>query len=289
MALGNATATYRAIVVDNNDPMKANRVLMKVPQVLGDATSMWAKPHSFYQNPPPVGSSVWATFDGGDVRHPVYSAPSIAPFGDSVNGQLVLSSPKPYGYPSTGVSSIDLKSSNPGTTGSDSITLQATDTIVTGNLIADGVGNVIMVYKNNDENVTSSTAMHNDADLFFTVAANAIYRVEFVVAANGPDGGIVTAWSVPSGATGFKHCVGPTSIVADAANRGNSKMRLQPSTLNVTASYSVDHGNPTAIREDGIIYTTTAGTVRLQWGQVTSSTTATRVSSGSFVMATRIG
>lgn len=35
---------YRALVVDNNDPDGAGRLTLKVPQVLGDATTTWAWP-----------------------------------------------------------------------------------------------------------------------------------------------------------------------------------------------------------------------------------------------------
>lgn len=64
---------YIASVVNNNDPALQNRVTLKIPQILGEATSNWATPvSSTVTAPPAVRSIVYAQFNGGDVNHPVY-------------------------------------------------------------------------------------------------------------------------------------------------------------------------------------------------------------------------
>ncbi len=70
---------YRGVTVDNQDPMGHGRILVSVPQVLGNVTS-WAVPcvpctvfHSRDPFVPEVGQSVWVEFEGGDVGHPIWS------------------------------------------------------------------------------------------------------------------------------------------------------------------------------------------------------------------------
>lgn len=75
----NQFGTYRAVVINNQDPLSQNRVLLQIPQVLGGAVSEWAKPYSYYPVPPVNGAQVWASFDGGDTRYPIYSSPTSAP------------------------------------------------------------------------------------------------------------------------------------------------------------------------------------------------------------------
>lgn len=64
---------YLASVVNNNDPLGQGRVTLKVPQVLGTATSNWAVPLGFtLTSVPATGTMVHAYFTGGDVNHPIY-------------------------------------------------------------------------------------------------------------------------------------------------------------------------------------------------------------------------
>lgn len=64
---------YQASVVNINDPQNRGRIQMKVPQILGTATSNWANPLGLaIVNVPTAGTLVYAAFIGGDVNHPVY-------------------------------------------------------------------------------------------------------------------------------------------------------------------------------------------------------------------------
>jgi len=69
---------YRGVVLDNNDPLTQGRVQVQVPAVLG-TQSLWALPCAPYAGKdigflalPPVGSSVWVEFEGGDRAHPIW-------------------------------------------------------------------------------------------------------------------------------------------------------------------------------------------------------------------------
>lgn len=69
---------YQAVVVNTNDPDKAGRVKLLIPQVSADSPSGWAEPSD-----PQLakayalksGTMVWAYFDGGSRSHPVYIPP----------------------------------------------------------------------------------------------------------------------------------------------------------------------------------------------------------------------
>jgi Type VI secretion system/phage-baseplate injector OB domain len=63
---------YTASVVSTQDPNKANRVTLKVPQVLGSSTSNWAVPLDSERVVPSVNTIVYAVFLGGDINHPMY-------------------------------------------------------------------------------------------------------------------------------------------------------------------------------------------------------------------------
>jgi hypothetical protein len=141
-----------------------------------------------------------------------------------------------------------------------------------------------------DENLVSSITMQNDDHLFVPLAANATYKVEFHVQCKSPNNGLQTSWATPTGTTGAKMCTGPTSVVADGSNRGDTKMRLQGSTtLNTAITYAVDPASSTVIRETGLITTgSTAGNLQLQWAQITSSATAATMFAGSYLVVERI-
>lgn len=73
---------YRAQVVDNKDPQKRGRVMIKVPTLFGDfVLPQMADPRDFRNSakgkgefyPPDVDDWVFVEFEGGDQRFPVYS------------------------------------------------------------------------------------------------------------------------------------------------------------------------------------------------------------------------
>jgi hypothetical protein len=64
--------SYRAVVVDNVDPLQQNRLGVVVPEIYGDA-SAWARAASTAVMPPSAGETVWVTFEHGDTDYPVWS------------------------------------------------------------------------------------------------------------------------------------------------------------------------------------------------------------------------
>lgn len=67
--------TYRAVVVDDADPLQQSRLGVVVPDVYGDV-SVWAVASQTASGGvlPTIGESVWVTFEHGDSDHPIWEA-----------------------------------------------------------------------------------------------------------------------------------------------------------------------------------------------------------------------
>ncbi len=70
---------YRAVCVDNVDPMRRGRVQVTVSDVHGDTPSTWAMPcvpiagmQSGMFMVPAIGAGVWVEFEQGDSDYPVW-------------------------------------------------------------------------------------------------------------------------------------------------------------------------------------------------------------------------
>jgi uncharacterized protein involved in type VI secretion and phage assembly len=71
---------YRGLVIENLDPEQVGRVLLQVPDVLGEIPSSWALPcvpvagiQSGIFAVPPIGSQVWVEFEQGDPDYPIWT------------------------------------------------------------------------------------------------------------------------------------------------------------------------------------------------------------------------
>jgi hypothetical protein len=74
---------YRGVVVSNIDPQQLGRLMVKVPDVLGEDPCFWAMPASPVAGPqmgiyavPPVNAGVWVEFEQGDPNYPIWSGSS---------------------------------------------------------------------------------------------------------------------------------------------------------------------------------------------------------------------
>lgn len=66
---------YRGIVVDNRDPERRGRVVVRVPSINGNGDLDWAMPcFAVGATPtvPALGAALWISFEHGDVDHPVW-------------------------------------------------------------------------------------------------------------------------------------------------------------------------------------------------------------------------
>lgn len=71
---------YRGLVIENIDPEQIGRVMVQVPDVLGEIPSSWALPcvpaagiQSGCFIVPPIGSQVWVEFEQGDPDYPIWT------------------------------------------------------------------------------------------------------------------------------------------------------------------------------------------------------------------------
>ena len=100
---------YRAVVLDNVDPLRLGRVQVQVPDVLGAGASRWAMPcvplagrQSGVFLLPQVGAPVWVEFEQGDAELPIWvggywvdasELPPLAHAGLAIAPSLVLQTP----------------------------------------------------------------------------------------------------------------------------------------------------------------------------------------------------
>jgi Type VI secretion system/phage-baseplate injector OB domain len=80
---------YRGLVIENIDPEQIGRVLVQVPDVLGELPSSWALPcvpaagiQSGCFIVPPIGSQVWVEFEQGDLDYPIWTGGFWGTVGD---------------------------------------------------------------------------------------------------------------------------------------------------------------------------------------------------------------
>lgn len=77
--VGRYYSRYRAMVVENNDPNKQGRLFVYIPSVF-DGVQAWAYSAGTHGGPntgfkyltPPIGSTVWVTFEKGHPLYPVW-------------------------------------------------------------------------------------------------------------------------------------------------------------------------------------------------------------------------
>lgn len=159
---------------------------------------------------------------------------------------------------------------------------------ITAQLLRDMIP--VNIYKPSTESVTNDPNVSDDSDLTIELEANAVYKVEFDIHyAAGGTGQFKTAWTTPSGSSGLKSCLGLTPSVVDATNP-SGEMRSGVHLLSTIVNYgNRSGGNQAYAREEGVVATTTSGTLALQWAQNASNATATSVAGYSSMRVTRIG
>jgi hypothetical protein len=144
------------------------------------------------------------------------------------------------------------------------------------------------VVKSADESVTSTTTVQNDDHLVLPVLASTRYWLEAFLIYDGAVGGdIKLGWSFPSGATMRWYGGG----MADSATVDNNAATNQfCSAINQTMPFGCfATANPDAVHIRGnLLVASTAGNMQLQWAQLTSSGTATKIYAESLLRLTRL-
>ena len=95
-------STYRAFVIDNNDPEHMGRVKVSVPMVFSnDTTGIWAFPNGLWGGKnygigllPEIGDMVFVEFEHGDMDYPIWQ------HGGYAKGEMpeVFNDPNNYGF-----------------------------------------------------------------------------------------------------------------------------------------------------------------------------------------------
>lgn len=147
-------------------------------------------------------------------------------------------------------------------------------------------------YKTANTDRTSTTTFADDPDLTVSLEANAVYFVEmFILYAALDAADIKTEWTIPSGATGTKTCIGAASDAVANANADSIEVRTGVHGFGTDVVYGAPRNSASNLQgalESGVVTTTNAGTLALAWAQNTSNGTATRVGSGSYMRVTRL-
>lgn len=164
-------------------------------------------------------------------------------------------------------------------------------TFVTGEVLTAADTNVylsnsIAAIKTANESVTSSTTLQDDDELLVTVAANSTYEVSCVLRYDGATAGDINIqFVVPASAT-FDFSIsrlqtGASDATADAEDSGSATAALGLGTIGSGTT-------ATANIRGLLIVAGTAGTFKLQWAQLVSNATATRILTRSYLVCRRI-
>lgn len=149
----------------------------------------------------------------------------------------------------------------------------------------------IDVWKTANTDRAATTTLADDPDLTVTLEANATYRVIFRLFYAALDvARFKTAWTVPSGTTGNRAAVGPDQgvILSGTSSGGQGRWGVHNYTTACTYGTRDSAVNLCSAVEESIVVTTTSGTLAIQWAQVTSNATASRLGTGSSLHVKRL-
>lgn len=153
-------------------------------------------------------------------------------------------------------------------------------------------------YKAANTDRASTTTFADDPDLTCPLDANAVYRVEFTLhyasidqVSGSPAGRFKTMWNVPGTWVGNRSAVGPDqgTVLSGTSSGGQGRWGVHNFTTACTYGDRDSTVNLATALEEGTVFTTTAGTVALQWAQAVSNASASRLAQGSVLKVTRIG
>lgn len=140
-------------------------------------------------------------------------------------------------------------------------------------------------YKTSTEPVTASTTLQNDDDLHVSVAASTVYEVTLVLFYDGDAAGdLKIGWTYPASTTGTFAAMALGSTAAASTDDYTAAFDIA-STANIGAIATGT--TTTAVVKGLIVVASTAGTLTLQWSQLASNGTATRLFKDSYLSLVR--
>jgi hypothetical protein len=147
------------------------------------------------------------------------------------------------------------------------------------------LGKPVYAWKTTSESVVNSIVDQLDDELFLPVEPFSTYLVLGCFAASGPTAAdIRLGYSVPAGAQGRRHNLGP----AGAATATADNMRISVHGWPTAVTYGITT-TPVSIIEEGVLYTEAAGGVlHMQWAQNVTSATPVVVEASSFLRIQRV-
>lgn len=153
-------------------------------------------------------------------------------------------------------------------------------------LTGDVVGRARAVYKGADEQVVSSTVVQDDDHLTLTVVANGVYAFDACLLFDSTDvnADLSLTFAGPAGATGWWS---PAAITLSNPD-GTGSIRLTKFDLGGVSGIGAIAAGSLAVPRGYLAVGATAGSLKLQWAQSTSSATAVTMRTGSWLRAHRI-
>jgi hypothetical protein len=147
-----------------------------------------------------------------------------------------------------------------------------------------GGATILKTRKASDQTVVSSTTLANDSDLFFAIAANEVFTFQVYLStySAASTGGLKASFTGPAGST--VQYGGPNAIYL--AN-GSVTAGIW-STGGLATDYLVDANNRSLLFSGTISNGATAGNLRFQWAQNTSTATGVTVKAGSSIVGIKV-
>jgi hypothetical protein len=256
---------------------------MYIPQVLGTALSNWAPP----LNPvagviPNVGDSVFAMFQGGDPRYASYIQAITA---QGLAAAIATAT-------NTDTSAIQpVSSDDTGSAGDTGVPADAGHVHPSGGGGGDDGGGgtgttVIAAYKTSSTSRASTTTVTQDTDLTLTtLTASTVYEFRCMLS-------YTSTSSTPGFQWGFGSDSDSDSLVAAAVciNSGVTATTINPVVANTdTYNAATSSSASECIMIDGTFTTSSSSTgIALFWAQNTSSSTATVLNAGSYLLVQQL-
>lgn len=147
------------------------------------------------------------------------------------------------------------------------------------------LGRPICAWKTVAESVTNSAVDQLDDELFLPVEPFSVYLVLACYSVTGPTAAkLRIGYSVPTGAQGRRHNVGPSATVTTTTDR----MRISVHAWPTAVSFGTVTGTPVSIIEEGVLSTESGGVLQAQWAQNFTNASPVTLGAGSFLIARRV-